>query len=150
MRGSVHQAREHELERWSHGLYEKCWRCVIAFLRRLHPVWDILVDCWDTQKYHHAEKPEDEENDAEGDAGSRAFDAHLIGTTLKDKLFAIYIEFAMGADEIPETHLSSWGEGCECHEPFSAPCFGAGQGGGRDGECQMLAPRACPNISADK
>ena len=52
IRGSRFENEEHKFKRWSATLYEKRWRCIIAFLKHLVPLLGILQSSFSAEKYN--------------------------------------------------------------------------------------------------
>ena len=117
-------------DKWSVGLYEKRWKCVLAFLKRLCPLMNIFRVCWDEAAYSSADdrlgrgegnaRPDANGANADDDGGEflGQFDAKAFTTTIKSAFFNRYLHLASAVDELPEKRLASWGESCECHEPL--------------------------------
>lgn len=119
--GSVMADKAHMVTRWTAQLYEKRWKCVVAFLRRLASIMQIFRVCWDEEAYRDADdnlRSSTGSRVAEDDDGGPLgqFDPSALTKSIKDNFFNRYIHFAIGVDDICETHLASWGEGCLCHE----------------------------------
>ena len=49
--GSSQQHLGHMLNKWSQTLYEKRWKCVVAFLKHLCPLMNVFRVCFDVAKY---------------------------------------------------------------------------------------------------
>lgn len=117
--GSARADEEHKLCHFSCQLYEKRWKCVVAFLKRLVVVMPLLRACWDEQKYKDG-------TDVAMDVSGASDEANPLGQldlpgltiSIHDAFFNRYLVFALGVDDIAETKLASWGEGCICHEAF--------------------------------
>lgn len=46
------------------------------------------------------------------------FQPDALTKTLNSALFDRYINFVLSVEELPNTYLASWCEGCDCHEPL--------------------------------
>jgi hypothetical protein len=51
VKGSPLADQSHKLNKWSAELYEKRWRCVLAFLKHLAPLLNIFRVCWDERMF---------------------------------------------------------------------------------------------------
>ena len=123
------EPESHKLKRWTATLYEKRWRCVLNFLKRLVPVLNIFRRCWDEHKYasnvdcHDITFKDDDAEAVEAHTAAK-FDPNFLTKTILDNFFHRYSEFALVVERAPSESLAAWGESCICHEPlFVNKCF---------------------------
>ena len=98
---------------FSGSLYEKRWGAVISFLRKLVPLLVAFEKHWNHDKYLHAYHQRDGAG-AEADEGVR-FVAADLSAALGSSMFHAYIQMVMSLFNVVED-LSSWFEGCACHQ----------------------------------
>ena len=96
---------------FSGSLYEKRWGAVISFLRKLVPLLVAFEKHWNHDKYLHAYQQRDGAN---ADEGVR-FVAADLSAALGSSMFHAYIQMVMSLFNVVED-LSSWFEGCACHQ----------------------------------
>jgi hypothetical protein len=116
--GSPFHDRETDFEKFSASLYENRWHEVVKFVAKAWPLVLVLRFVWDPGKYSSrvAQGGEgDDEQEERADTGAGTFDVQLMTSTLNDKLFFCYMTLVKRVDSLPE-RVSSWGEGCSCHE----------------------------------
>jgi hypothetical protein len=106
--GEASEAFKH----FSGNLYEHRWFSVYIFVARSYPLIKILEDKWDVKSYIQGFSKD--KSDADKD---RQFSPHDVGRILKDPLFHAYNNFVLAVGTILR-RLSSWTEGCPCHEQY--------------------------------
>ena len=122
--GSSMECHAYKIKKWSHTLYEKRWKCVLAFLKHLVPILHVFRVCWDEGKYAEGNdivqaSAGNAEGARDGDANPEGeFDPKALTNSIRSNFFNRYVSFALVIDDIPEKKIAAWGEGCLCHEPL--------------------------------
>jgi len=122
IRGTTYDNQSHLLKKFSGSLYEKRWNCVLTFLKKLKSLLPIFRRCWDHEKFANntdgngAAFKDDAEGDAEHTLGM--LDLVALSATIHDNFFNRFVDFAFSVESVPTEAISSWGEGCHCHEPL--------------------------------
>ncbi len=95
---------------FSGSLYEKRWGVVVGFLQKLKPLLEPLRLHWSAEAWsrHYVER------DAAAQEGQQFSPAELT-TALNSSLFMAYVNMTLTIFETLD-NLSSWLEGCSCHE----------------------------------
>ena len=109
--GTPFEHRTHLLIDWSASLYEKRWREVLNFLRKLKPILELVGATFDARKYTGGSL-NDADNKSEQEDGP--WDPQVAASILRSNFFKMYVSFALDIDEIPQA-LGRWASGCPCH-----------------------------------
>ena len=102
-------------QHFSGSLYEKRWGAVISFLRKLFPLLDALQKYWNHEAFLEGYRQEDRNHDNPEEGPGFGFLASDLTAVLCSNQFHVYLEMVMALFNVVE-NLSSWFEGCACHE----------------------------------
>ena len=101
---------------FSGSLYEKRWGAVISFLRKLYPLLEALQKYWSSEKYmQNYQQRESAADNHDAEEGHARFAAADLSATLGSGMFHVYLAMVMSLFNVVE-NLSSWFEGCLCHD----------------------------------
>ena len=121
MKTSRYWRDAHKFDAFGANLYTERWGEISNFCKELKGLMFLLRQCWSESKYgqyidtsrEFTDRPNAEVRTPEH---LGKWDPKAITRILKDNYFQRFFLLHVAMDEIPQQHIASWSEGCECHE----------------------------------
>ena len=116
LRGSPYAKAETSFENFSMRIYEKRWHAVAQFIAGVWPLLLIIRGCWDEMKFRARDGAEDDDaNQRDAGSGDIKFCPTEMTRIVRSNFFFAYMQCLMMVHMFTK-RLSSWCEGCTCHE----------------------------------
>ena len=129
MKNTPYEKEMSKFDSFSAKLYQARWKEVTFFSKAVKKLRFLLQQCWSAEKYMrevdgtkfdantlpaNAEDPEAHGDGIGGDVAK--FSLGRITDTIRNSFYHRFQDLVILADDTPETHIASWGAGCDCHE----------------------------------
>ena len=111
VRGTAYECKQGIILAFSATLYDKRWKEVVAFTKKLKSVVPTLCANWDSDKYMHGVDGNGNQYEAED-----GFDPSLLTETLRSNFFHRMTHLVLEVESLPQSKLGSWSEACPCRD----------------------------------